>query len=77
MYTHEASFDLDFGDDNGVRIAYVFRHCQVTQLYKTSAHKKRQRYMHADELEALQEKRKRRKAVNAAAKRRLLFARMF
>jgi hypothetical protein len=76
-YTHEASFDLDFGDDNGVRIAYVFRHCQVTQLYKTSAHKKRQRYMHADELEALQEKRKRRKAVNAAAKRRLLFARMF
>jgi hypothetical protein len=33
--------------------------------------------MHADELEALQEKRKRRKAVNAAAKRRLLFARMF
>ena len=76
-FTHEACFDPAFGDDGGVRIAYVFRHCQQLHHFRTHPDSKRQIYIDPNITARKTMERKRKKARHAANVRRSLFKRMF
>lgn len=71
FFTHEAEFTSDCAGDNddGLRIAWVFRHCQVLHPYGRFS---RQRYIAAEELEEQRKAKKKRKARESSNRRRRL-----
>ena len=76
-FTHEAHFDFGFGDDDGVRIAYVFRHCQKHEMFRTHPNAKRQLYQDPEITKAVKCERSRKKARARTNARRSILKRMF
>ena len=76
-FTHEAHFDFTFGEDDGVRIAYVFRHCQQVHMFHTHPNAKRQIHVPLEDIQRREAERKRRRAREAKRRRDALFRRLF
>jgi len=74
-FTHECEFPCIFGDDNGVRVAFVFRHCQKLHLFKTDA--KSKRYIDPEALATEKKAKQKRRADKVAADRRRRLTSMF
>jgi hypothetical protein len=77
--THEAIYELEPDEEecNGVRIAFVLRHCQKLLPFTTSASRKHQRIMDSEVIATQQKLRAQKRARAMSASRRMLMKRMF